>query len=692
MSALTAGKGPRGRCVALYEYTDVTGVLVVKKKRFENKSFEFGREKDGFWIPGADGIEIPLYHADELAKADENRELWICEGEKDADRLRSLGILAATVPCGALGSGQSWRPTYSRLVRRFNHVVICEDNDASGRAHVAECARALRGLGVPDVRAVTFRDLSEHADVSDWLGQGHTAEQLIELADAAPQWSPEAWPEPIPLTDMRGLPDFPTERLPDWLRGFVEAVATEMQTALCVPAMVTIAAAGATVARKIAVHIRDNWTEPLSTYTVTASPASELKTPVFKMACAPHELFERAEAARMKDAIVQAENRKANLQAQLVAARKKAAKAETETEKRSLERDTERLAHELADHRVPRVPRLVANDVTEEALGTLLMQNDGRIFVASDEGGPFKNMAGRYQKNGSPFFEAFKHGHNAGTICVDRQHRQPVYVALASITLGLMVQPSVLRSLKQTQEFRGEGLLARFWYAVPESTVGARDFTAAGVPLHVAEQYREKMKTLLAIPFGADENGACVPHVMELAPEARESLIAFRAGLEPRLGKGGDLVHIADWAGKLAGAAVRLAGILQLAELAGRDAEPWRVPVTSAKMEDAIAIARGFLLPHAIGAFSLIGGGPESDLAEEILAWIRRRDLTRFTKRDLHRHLRSHVETPKEWDAPLALLEANCWIRAEESEPGKKGRPTEEFEVNPAALAEGGAQ
>lgn len=691
MSASASSKGPRGRCVAVYEYHGEDGALLLKKKRFQNKAFEFGRERDGLWLAGANGIEIPLYRAHELAKADPERELWICEGEKDADRLRSLGILATTVPCGALGNGQVWKPTYSRLVRRFDHVVLCEDNDPSGRAHVAECGRALRSLGVPDVRALTFRDLPVHGDVSDWLDQGHTAEQLIELADPTPPWTPPEWPEPIPLNDVRGLPDFPIGRLPGWLRDFVEAVAREMQTALCVPAMIVIAALAATIARKIAVHVRANWTEPLNVYTVTASPASELKTPVFKIACAPHELFERTEASRLKDAIVQAENRKANLQAKLNVTRKSAARADSESEKRGLERETDKLVHELADLRIPKVPRLVANDVTEESLGTLLMQNDGRLFVASDEGGPFKNMAGRYQKNGAPFFEAFKHGHNAGTIRVDRQHREPVFVPLAAITMGLMVQPAVLRSLKDTREFRGEGLLARFWYAIPESTVGRRDFTAAGVPLHIAERYRDRMRILLSLPFGADPNGACVPHVMELAPAARESLIAFRVGLEPRLGRGGDLVHIGDWAGKLAGAVVRLAGILHLGNLTERE-EPWRTPVTVEAMEDAIVIARDFLLPHALGAFSLIGGGPESDLAEAILAWFRRHRAPRFTKRDLHRHLRRQVAKPGEWDAPLSLLVEHGWIRGIASGLGPKGgRPSSEYEVNPAAFEEGGS-
>jgi len=192
VSAPTAGKGPRGRCVSVYEYRDERGVLVVKKKRFENKSFEFGRDRDGLWIPGADGIAVPLYRADELAKADAEREVWIAEGEKDADRLRSLGILATTLPFGALANGQRLRPSDLGALRRFGHFVITEDNDPSGREHVAGWSAALRAMGITDVRAVTFRDLPDKGDVSDWLELGHTAEELIGLAEAAPQWKPPA--------------------------------------------------------------------------------------------------------------------------------------------------------------------------------------------------------------------------------------------------------------------------------------------------------------------------------------------------------------------------------------------------------------------------------------------------------------------------------------------------------------------
>jgi hypothetical protein len=63
-------------------------------------------------------------------------------------------------------------------------VAIMEDNDPTGQAHVLEVANALRGV-VPDIRIVTFRDLPEHGDLTDWIKQGHGNAELKARVEAA---------------------------------------------------------------------------------------------------------------------------------------------------------------------------------------------------------------------------------------------------------------------------------------------------------------------------------------------------------------------------------------------------------------------------------------------------------------------------------------------------------------------------
>ncbi len=67
--------------------------------------------------------------------------MFIVEGEKDVDRLRTLGF---TVTCNPMGAGK-WRAEYNVALTGRN-VVILADNDKPGRDHAEAVARALDGV------------------------------------------------------------------------------------------------------------------------------------------------------------------------------------------------------------------------------------------------------------------------------------------------------------------------------------------------------------------------------------------------------------------------------------------------------------------------------------------------------------------------------------------------------------------
>jgi hypothetical protein len=69
--------------------------------------------------------------------------------------------------------------------------VILPDNDEVGREHAPHgrgeaCATPAR----PSVKMVELPGLPEHGDVSDWLGAGHTADELRALVAKALEWEP----------------------------------------------------------------------------------------------------------------------------------------------------------------------------------------------------------------------------------------------------------------------------------------------------------------------------------------------------------------------------------------------------------------------------------------------------------------------------------------------------------------------
>lgn len=177
----------QSRIVAAYDYTDDAGQLLYQAIRKEPKDF-VQRKPDGQgWIYKLNGVVRVLYRLPEVRKAvNTGQTIYIAEGEKDVDNLRALGLVAT---CNVGGAGK-WQSTYSEALQGAD-VVILPDNDDPGARHGAHVARSLHGIA-RRVRKINLPGLPDHGDVSDWLAQGHTADELARLVADAPDWSPVA--------------------------------------------------------------------------------------------------------------------------------------------------------------------------------------------------------------------------------------------------------------------------------------------------------------------------------------------------------------------------------------------------------------------------------------------------------------------------------------------------------------------
>ncbi|MGH3922299.1 MAG: YfjI family protein, partial [Pseudonocardiaceae bacterium] len=298
-----------------------------------------------------------------------------------------------------------------------------------------------------------------------------------------------------------------------------------------------------------------------------------------------------------------------------------------------------------------------------------------RIAIMSPEGGCFDIMAGRYA-NGAANFDVWLKGHAGDAIRVDRKGRPPEFVPHPALTMGLAVQPVVLRQIVGREGFRGRGLLARFLYAVPRSTVGRREIEPPPVPENVRDAYQHTIATLARSLADLAEP---LP-ILTLDEPARAVLRGFAAELEARVGDDGDLGHIRDWAGKLAGAVVRIAGLLHVA---GNLSNGWSRPVAEPTVAAAIRLGRYFAA-HAVAAFDLMNADPTVRGAHLTLRWIRERDepFAQFSQRDAHRALRAHFEKVDDLKPALGLLEECRYIRRQPRRAGR-GRPSLTYDVNP---------
>ena len=111
------------------------------------------------------------------------------EGEKHADRLAALGLVATCNPGGA----GKWRPEFNEHLRNRD-IAILSDNDDTGRQHAHAVAAALKPTAVR-VRVVELPGLPGHGDVTDWLAGGHSAEELQQVVRRTHEWQPQPPPD-----------------------------------------------------------------------------------------------------------------------------------------------------------------------------------------------------------------------------------------------------------------------------------------------------------------------------------------------------------------------------------------------------------------------------------------------------------------------------------------------------------------
>ncbi len=189
---LAGVNGSKSRVVARYDYTNETGGLLFQVERTDPKGFRQRRpDGKGGWIYNLDGVRRVLYRLTEVLKA--TGEVWIVEGEKDADTLAGLGFTATTNSGGA----GKWRDEYSNALRG-KPVVIVPDNDTPGLKHADTIARALHGVAA-SVRIMRLpegvKDVSEYA--ATFSDTGELAERLGIMAENVAEYKPGAGVKPV---------------------------------------------------------------------------------------------------------------------------------------------------------------------------------------------------------------------------------------------------------------------------------------------------------------------------------------------------------------------------------------------------------------------------------------------------------------------------------------------------------------
>ena len=484
-------------------------------------------------------------------------------------------------------------------------------------------------------------------------------------------------PDPIPLTDKAQIPAFPVDSLPTPIADMVNAVAEATQTDPAMAATSALSALSACTGGHAEIEIRQGWREPLNIYTATIADPGERKSSVQLSMVRPIHDVEKQLAEKGAGARLEAETRKQAAVKAAERARNAAAAADRET-KDSAMADAIGAAQIAESIQVPAIARLVADDVTPEAATSLLAEQGGRLAIISAEGGIFDIIAGRYS-GAIPNMDLWLKGHAGDPMRVDRKGRPPEYIRRPALTLGLMIQPSVLSTIAGHREFRGRGFLARILYARPASRVGRRKIAATPVPETVKVDYETAVQDLASGMAGWLGD----PAILMLSPAAHKAMVEIETAVEPTLAGDGELASLADWGAKYVGAIARIAGIIHLAEH-GSAAGP-KMPVTAVTILAASRIG-AYFKGSAINAFAEMGTDKGTTDAVYLLDRVHRLHQEEVSEREMHVATQSRFKKKDDLIPAIARLVDNGYLIPLPAPDPTGGRPASpRYRVRPTA-------
>ena len=163
--------------VKTYDYTDGEGNLLFQKLRYidgDGKKTFRQRKPDGRggWEYSLGDTPKVLYNLPMVRKAvAKGFPVWVVEGEKDADTLVAMGLVATTMPGGA----GKWLDIHTNELKGAQ-VDIVADNDEPGRDHAKKVLEELLKAGC-DAKVWST---PKQKDVTDFLAIGGSLDELIE--------------------------------------------------------------------------------------------------------------------------------------------------------------------------------------------------------------------------------------------------------------------------------------------------------------------------------------------------------------------------------------------------------------------------------------------------------------------------------------------------------------------------------
>ena len=155
---------------------------------------------------------------------------------------------------------------------------------------------------------------------------------------------------------------------------------------------------------------------------------------------------------------------------------------------------------------------------------------------------------------------------DGGELHYGRVTRESLVLRDARLTVALQIQPPTFQEFlsKNGTLARGNGFLARFLLACPESTQGFRPITDPPKDWTALNAFRRRISEILSVKLPLQEEGGVAPRLIKLDPAASNAWRTFHDVVEEQLRPGGELSEVKDAASKVADNVARVAAIFQM--------------------------------------------------------------------------------------------------------------------------------
>ncbi len=423
--------------------------------------------------------------------------------------------------------------------------------------------------------------------------------------------------EPIPLRSQIESKDYPLNRLPAIVRDAIVEVQEYVQAPVAMVAGCALTAIS-TAVQGLASVARDSVLQgPASLAILTTGGSGERKTATDNFFTKGIREWEAAQKEAAKPAMT-AFKANSDIWEATLAGYKQAIKTAASKGEPTKELEEKLREHYLFKPQEPRVPRILREDDSPEALGKALMRWPVAAVLSSEAAvifGSFGMSPDKAMSNMATLNKCW----DGGSINRGRSTTDDTDVEGMRVTLGLMVQPGILSEFAGAGGGRARliGFLARFLTSDPVSTVGDRPYKAPPNGMPALDKFNQRITELLDLPVNVDENGRLSTAMMHLDPEAFKLWEGYHNHVEKKLGKGCELVDVKDVGSKAAENAARLACCLEIFNWHNTRSET----ICAGNMTAAGELMEWYL-NEALRLSNLLDVDPVVVAAENIEAWV----------------------------------------------------------------------